>query len=49
VRAASAEVVGKGFLLVEDVDTLVSKAGGLYDRVMAHDPADPSCQYLFGR
>ena len=49
VRAASVDVVGKGFLLPEDADTLVSEAGGLYDRIMAHDQADPSCQYLFGR
>ena len=37
-----------GFLLPEDVDALVSEAGGLYDRIMAHDPADRSCRYLFG-
>ncbi len=49
VRAAAADVVGKGFLLPEDVDALVSEAGGLYDRIMARDPADPSCRYLFGR
>ena len=49
VRAAAADVVGKGFLLQEDVDALVSEAGGLYDRIMARDPADPSCHYLFGR
>jgi hypothetical protein len=49
VRAAAAAVVGKGFLLPEDVDALVSDAGGLYDRIMAHDPADRSCQYLFAR
>jgi hypothetical protein len=35
-------------LLPEDVDALVSEAGGLYDRIMAHDPADRSCHYLFG-
>jgi hypothetical protein len=49
VRSAAAAVVGKGFLLPEDVDALVKEAGGLYDRVMAHDPADRSCQYLFDR
>ena len=42
-------VVGQGFLLPEEVDALVSEAGGLYDRIMARDPADPSCRYLFGR
>ena len=49
LRAAAAAVVGKGFLLPEDVDALVRDGGGLYDRVMAHDPADRSCQYMFGR
>lgn len=49
VRAAAGTVVGQGFLLPDDVGTLVQEAGGLYDRVMAHDPADPSCRYLFGR
>ena len=33
----------------EDVDALVSEAGGLYDRIMAHDPADRSCRYMFDR
>jgi hypothetical protein len=46
VRTAAAEVE-KGFLLPEDVDPLVKDAGGLYDRIMAHDPADRSCRYLF--
>jgi hypothetical protein len=49
VRSAASAVVGKGFLLAEDVDALVSEAGGLYDRIMAHDPADRSCRYLFDR
>ncbi len=49
VWAAAADFVGKGFLLPEDVDPLVADAGGLYDRIMAHDPADPSCRYMFGR
>ncbi len=49
VRSAAAGVVDKGFLLQEDVDALVRGAGGLYDRVMVHDPADPSCHYLFDR
>jgi Alpha/beta hydrolase domain len=48
VRTAAADVVEKGFLLPEDVDPLVKDAGGLYDRIMAHDPADRSCRYLFG-
>jgi Alpha/beta hydrolase domain len=49
VRAAAREVVRKGYLLEDDVDALVNEAGGLYDRTMAHDPADRSCQYLFAR
>ena len=49
LRAAAREVVRKGYLLEDDVDALVNEAGGLYDRVMAHDPADRSCQYLFAR
>ena len=26
-----------------------AEAGGLYDRIKAHDPADRSCDYLFSR
>jgi hypothetical protein len=44
----AADVVALGFLLPEDVDALVGEAGSL-DRIMAHDPADRSCDYLFGR
>ena len=49
VRVAAADVVRRGFLLPQDVDALVSEAGGLYDRIMARDPADRSCRYLFDR
>jgi hypothetical protein len=49
VRSAATAVVDQGFLLPDDVDALVSEAGGLYDRIMAHDPADRSCRYLFER
>jgi hypothetical protein len=49
VRAAAGDVVRRGFLLPQDVDPLVSEAGGLYDRIMARDPADRSCRYLFDR
>jgi hypothetical protein len=48
VRARAADVVGQGFLQAEETDELVRQAGELYDRVMAHDPADKSCGYLFG-
>jgi hypothetical protein len=37
------------FLLPEEIDALVDEAGSLYDRIMAHDPADHSCDYLFSR
>jgi hypothetical protein len=49
VRSAAADVVRRGFLLPEDVDALVAEAGGLYDRILAHDPVDHSCDYLFDR
>jgi hypothetical protein len=49
LRAAADDVVRQGYLLAEDVDALVSEAGGLYDRIMARDPADPSCRYLYAR
>jgi hypothetical protein len=48
LRAAAATVAGKGLLLPDDVDALVRDGGGLYNRIMAHDPADRSCQYMFG-
>ncbi len=47
LRAAAATVVAHRFLLVDEVDALVAEAGSLYDRIMAHDPADRSCRYLF--
>jgi hypothetical protein len=37
-----------GFLQAEEVDPLAAEAGRLYDRIMAHDPADRSCDYLIG-
>ncbi len=49
VRSAASAVVDQRFLLPEDVGALVSEAGGLYDRIMAHDAADRSCRYLFER
>jgi hypothetical protein len=47
VRSAAAKVVEQGFLLPEEVDGLVTEAGDLFDRIMAHAPADKSCTYLF--
>jgi hypothetical protein len=49
VRLAATDVVALGFLLPEDIDALVEEAGEFYDRIMAHDPADRSCDYLFSR
>ena len=49
VRAAATDVVRSGFLLPQDADVLVSDAGRLYDRIVARDPADRSCRYLFDR
>ena len=49
LRAAAARVVRRGFLREEEVDGLVSEAGDFYDRIMAHDPRDRSCNYLFAR
>jgi hypothetical protein len=37
------------FLLPEEIDALVDEAGSLYDRIMAHDPADHRCDYFFSR
>ena len=47
VKAAAARQAAAGFLLPEDVDRAVAENVGLYDRIMAHDPADLSCRYLF--
>ena len=38
-----------GFLLPEDVERAVAENVGLYDRVLAHDPTDQSCEYLFAK
>jgi hypothetical protein len=47
VRVAARRQVAAGFLLPEDVMRAVSENVALYDRVMAHSPADQSCRYLF--
>jgi hypothetical protein len=49
VRAAAVEVSQQGFLPPDEIGALVSEAGGLYDRIMARDPADASCRYMFAR
>jgi hypothetical protein len=48
-RAAAAREVDAGFLLPEDVARTVKENVGLYDRIMAHDPNDKGCGYLFGQ
>jgi hypothetical protein len=48
VRAAAAAQVAAGFLLPEDLDRAVQENLGLYDRILAHDPKDQRCRYLFG-
>jgi hypothetical protein len=45
--AAATRQVATGFLLPEDIDRAVAENVGLYDRIMAHDPADRGCLYLF--
>ena len=47
VRSAAAGQAAAGFLLTTDVERAVAENTGLYDRIMAHDPADRSCGYLF--
>ena len=49
VRAAAAREVDARFLLPEDVERTVKENVGLYDRIMARDPTNQSCQYLFGQ
>ena len=49
VRAAAAREVEAGFLLSEDVERTVRENVGLYDRIMAKDPKDRSCQFLFAQ
>ena len=47
VRDAAARQVAAGFLLPEDVERAVAENTGLYDRIMARDPKDLGCAYLF--
>jgi hypothetical protein len=49
LRTAAQRVAAAGFLRTEEINDLVSEGGALYDRVMAHDPADRSCAYLFAK
>jgi hypothetical protein len=47
VQVAVKHQVKAGFLLPEDAERAVAENVALYDRVVAHAPADQSCQYLF--
>jgi hypothetical protein len=47
IRAAAAKTVAAGFLRPEEIDQLASEAGDFFDRIMAHDPSDRSCRYMF--
>jgi len=47
VKAASERQVAAGLLLPEDVERTMSKNLGLYDRILARDPTDQGCGYLF--
>ncbi|SDG56723.1 MULTISPECIES: alpha/beta hydrolase domain-containing protein [unclassified Duganella] len=47
VKAAAERQVAAGLLLPEDVERTMSKNLGLYDRILARDPADQGCGYLF--
>jgi hypothetical protein len=49
LRAAAQRVAASGFLRPEEIDAVVGEGGALYDRVMAHDPTDRSCAYLFAQ
>ena len=39
--------IAAGFLLPEDRARALAEVEGLYDRILAHDPKDQSCEYLF--
>lgn len=47
VRDAAGRQVAAGLLLPEDVERTMKENLGLYDRIMARDPADQGCGYLF--
>ncbi|MEA1651332.1 alpha/beta hydrolase domain-containing protein [Nitrospirillum sp. BR 11164] len=46
-QAAIAREVAAGWVLAEEADSLLADQGALYDRIMAHDPSDTGCGYLF--
>jgi hypothetical protein len=46
-RAAAERQVAARLMLQEDLERTVAERSGLYDRILAHDPADQGCNYLF--
>jgi len=49
VRTAAERQVAAGLLLQEDVERTLKENVGLYDRIIARDPSDQSCSYLFAQ
>jgi hypothetical protein len=49
VRAAADQQVAAGLLLAEDVERAMKQNLGLYDRILARDPVDQGCDYLFAK
>ncbi|MYM83636.1 hypothetical protein GTP44_16945 [Duganella sp. FT50W] len=49
VRAAADRQIAAGLLLAEDLQRTMTTNLGLYDRIVAHNPADTDCGYLFGK
>jgi len=47
VDKAARRQIAAGLLLEEDLARTMSGNLGLYDRIMARDPADPGCSYLY--
>jgi hypothetical protein len=47
LHAAAQRQLAAGFLLDEDLARAVSENVELYDRILARDPNDPSCAYLY--
>ena len=47
VEAAADRQIAAGFLLAEDRERAISEVTGLYDRILARDPKEQSCGYLF--
>lgn len=46
-RKALERQVTEGFLASDELDARLEERSGMYDRVMAHDPNDTSCGYIF--